>query len=43
MGWADFLRREFDTNVRDVNYEIAAIEAGENVLLQSEQGGRPPT
>ena len=42
MGWADFLRREFDTNVRDVNYEIAAIEAGENVLLQSEQGGAPP-
>ena len=23
MGWADFLRREFDTNVSDVNLEIS--------------------
>jgi hypothetical protein len=26
-GWVEFLRREFDTNVKDVNREIAAIEA----------------
>lgn len=32
MGWADFLRREFDTNVSDVNLEIAAIEAADGFL-----------
>ena len=42
MGWADFLRREFDTNVRDVNYEIAGIEAGETVILQSDRVGASP-
>lgn len=31
-GWADFLRREFDADVRHVNYEIAAIEAGSEKL-----------
>ena len=34
MGWADFLRREFDVQVPRVNYEIAAVEAGENAILQ---------
>jgi hypothetical protein len=31
-GWAAFLRREFDTNARDVNYEIAGIEAADEKL-----------
>lgn len=31
-GWEAFLRREFDTNARDVNREIAAIEAGAEKL-----------
>jgi len=42
MGWADFLRREFDTNVRDVNYEIIAIEAGEQVFSELSRGGPAP-
>jgi hypothetical protein len=40
MGWADFLRREFDTNVKDTNHEIAAVEAIEGVLVETE-GGAP--
>ena len=36
MGWADFLRREFDTNVRDVNREISAIEAVDGILVETE-------
>lgn len=31
-GWKEFLRREFDTNVSDVNREIAAIEAADEKL-----------
>lgn len=41
IGWADFLRREFDAQVQRVNYEIAAIEAGENALLQPNQESAP--
>ena len=36
-GWAAFLRREFDTNVKDVNREIVAIEAAGEKL--DETGG----
>ena len=39
-GWADFLRREFDTNVSDVNLEIAAIEAADG-FLEDCGAGRP--
>lgn len=42
MGWADFLRREFDTNVSDINLEIAAIEAADDFLDDSVTG-RPVT
>lgn len=40
LGWADFLRREFDTNVTDVNYEIAAIEATDD-FEGNYEAGRP--
>jgi len=40
LGWADFLRREFDTNVTDVNYEIAAIEATDD-FKGNYEAGRP--
>jgi hypothetical protein len=35
-GWAEFLRREFDANVRNVNYEIAAIEAAGEKLDETD-------
>ena len=38
MGWADFLRREFDTNVCDVNREIAAIEAADDFPEEKRSG-----
>ena len=38
MGWADFLRREFDTNVRDVNLQIAAVEAADGIIKQTREG-----
>lgn len=34
-GWEAFLRREFDTNACDVNYEIAAVEAASEKLADS--------
>lgn len=37
-GWREFLRREFDTNVKDVGLEISAIEAGEAKLEELEGG-----
>jgi hypothetical protein len=40
-GWAAFLRREFDTNVRDVNLEIAAIEAAGEKLDETGGGALP--
>lgn len=40
-GWREFLRREFDTNVKDVGLEIAAIEAGEGKLEELEGGALP--
>ena len=38
MGWADFLRREFDTNVQDVSREISAIEAADDFLDETRSG-----
>lgn len=40
-GWKEFLRREFDTNVKDVGLEISAIEAGEAKLEELERGAPP--
>ena len=40
-GWEQFLRREFDTNVRDINLEITALESADEKLQENDQGPAP--